>query len=94
MEAEIFKSDIELIREIIGEDAYNRLHREFAGTSIYIPKFSNVDYAPVFADFELGLSFRQIARKHNYTVVWVQKLYNRFLRERFPRKQEKQLELF
>ena len=95
MDSEVFKSDIDILRSIVGDQKYLEIKKEFAGSSLYIPKMNkDLNYAPIYADLDAGLSFKQIARKHNYTVVWVQKLYNQYRRMKYPVKKEVQHSLF
>lgn len=90
-----FKSDVEILKDIVGVEMYEQIKNEFGGASIYIPKNDkDIDYAPIYADIEAGLSFKLIAKKYNYTVVWVQKIYHIYRSKKFPKKQEIQHSLF
>jgi Mor family transcriptional regulator len=88
-------TDIDILKNVVGNELFEKIQDQFGGSSIYIPKKSILQYDSIFDDFDNGLDLKQIARKYNYTVVWVQKLYNSYLKEKYPLSNNlKQKELF
>ena len=55
--------------ELIGEEAADRLLREFPGSYLYFPKLllTYRVYADMYRDWENGASYREIARRYGYS---------------------------
>ncbi len=65
-------SDAELLRSIIGDELWHKVHTEFAGTTIYIPAGTHEQkkelHKQIYQEFQNGTDYRELAKKHKLTV--------------------------
>lgn len=86
--------DSDILKNIVGDELYQKISYEFGGDYIYIPKPRKICKNEIYVDFENGDDFRVIARRYDYTVKYVEKIYRDYLRAKRGVRKETQRELF
>jgi len=86
--------DSDILKNIVGNELYKKISYEFGGDYIYIPKPRKLAINEIYVDFENGDDFRVIARKYDYTVKYIEKIYRDYLSIKRGVRKEQQKELF
>lgn len=71
--------DIDIIKDIFGEEIASKLCEEFGGSLIYIPKKS-WDEKDVIEDINNNISLKDIQKKYNISFSKAYQVYRKYLR--------------
>ena len=71
-----FKTDMEILRDLVGPEVYADIVKEFGGQAIYIARRPPRDelYDQIRAEHQDGARYRDLARKYNYSEVYIRRL--------------------
>jgi Mor family transcriptional regulator len=87
-------NELEILKNIVGDEAFKKLQIELGGNNVYIPKLNQDKLRRIHEDFDAGVDLRGIARKYDYTLSWIRILMKRYLRQKYPAKKSEQRSLF
>lgn len=66
------------IVECIGIESYNKLARQYGGSSVYIARADVIDKQHrnkmIIDDFNNGATYRELAIKYGLTTVWIRNI--------------------
>jgi Mor transcription activator family. len=76
MESCSFKSDMEILRDLVGPEAYAAIVKEFGGQAIYIARRPPRDdiYDKICAEHRSGARYRDLARKYSFSEAYIRRL--------------------
>ena len=76
MESCSYKSDMEILRDLAGEEVFAAIVKEFGGQAIYIARRQRRDdiYDKICAEHQAGARYRDLARKYNFSETYVRRL--------------------
>lgn len=76
-------SDLNDLQEILGDELFYKVCKHFEGTSIYFSKNITRDIQKqlIVKEFDEGASYKELARKYNYSEVWIRDLCSNLFRQ-------------
>ncbi|MBN2546549.1 MAG: helix-turn-helix domain-containing protein [Spirochaetes bacterium] len=78
MEINNLSADMSDLKDITGDEIFLKICRHFEGTSIYFSKGITRDIQKqlILADYDKGMSYKDLAKKYNYSEVWIREVCN------------------
>jgi Mor family transcriptional regulator len=71
-----FKTDMEILLELVGADMYNAILKEFGGQALYITRKPHQPgvYDLIRAEYRAGARYRDLAHKYGFSETYIRKI--------------------